>query len=308
MKQNSKILIIGGAGFIGTNLCRKLIDLGHRITIIDNCVTGSMENVPDRATFIPVDICRCGVPDCDYDYVFHLASIASPKYYLRYPLEAMDVAYTGTKNALEIARKCHAKFIFTSTSEIYGESMKFPQSEDDAGRVDPNSPRAVYSESKRVAETLISEYRRSYNVDTKILRIFNTFGPFMDINDGRVVPNFISQALSKKPLTIYGDGTQTRSFLYIDDLISAIIMILDIDYSGPINIGGEDEIAIRELGQMIYDMVNRKADPKYRFHPVQPDDPSRRLPDISLIKSLTGWRPQISLKEGLLKYIEWLRS
>ncbi|MFP4460410.1 MAG: NAD-dependent epimerase/dehydratase family protein [Candidatus Zixiibacteriota bacterium] len=311
MISKSKFLITGGAGFLGANLARKLANEGHEVLCLDNLLTGKMSNLPEsnpNIQFENIDICEIEPSLYEADCIFHFASPASPKYYLKYPLETMNVASRGTRNALEIARINNARFIFSSTSEVYGRSEHFPQNEDCNGIIDINSKRAVYSESKRFAETMISEYRRKFSLDTTILRLFNTYGPFMHPDDGRVVSNFLRQSLAKEPLSINGDGSQTRSFCYVDDMISAILKIIDIDHPGPINIGNPEEISIIELGELIYGIINPGEKPDIDFQRLHPGDPARRCPDIKLVHSLTGWRPKIWLRKGLFRYIEWFKK
>ncbi|MCM8764003.1 MAG: SDR family oxidoreductase [Candidatus Omnitrophica bacterium] len=309
-----KTLVTGGAGFLGSHLCDALINRGDMVICIDNFITGCEENIKHlldnrnfhfiEADVITLDIEKIHLPFFP-DIIFHLASPASPKDYIRYPLETLKVNSIGTEKCLNLALKSGAKFLFTSTSEVYGDPLESPQKETYWGNVNPIGPRAVYDEGKRYAETLITTYHRIHKIETFIPRIFNTYGPRMRLDDGRVIPNFIFQALNKKPLTIYGDGKQTRSFCYVDDLIKGLLLLVETDYHMPVNIGNPSEFTIIELANKINDITGLNL-PLEFLAPVV-DDPKKRRPDISLAKRLCGWTPVVGLDEGLRKTLEFYR-
>ncbi|MBU0686365.1 MAG: SDR family oxidoreductase [Candidatus Margulisbacteria bacterium] len=307
-----KVLIAGGAGFIGSHLCDRLLSDGHEVICVDNLITGSKKNIKhnlanSRFSFIEFDVAE-GILQLDgnLDYIVNLASPASPVDYQKYPIETLKVGALGTLNTLELARRKKAKYLFSSTSEVYGDPDVSPQAETYWGRVNPVGSRSQYDESKRFAEALIVAYRKKHSLDAKIVRIFNTYGPRMRKNDGRVVPNFICQALTGKPLTIYGDGAQTRSFCYIDDLVEGIVKMMFAKEAGPINLGNQDEFTIRELANKISKIINRKLSVTKQKLP--PDDPKQRCPDITLAKRHLKWQPKIKLQEGLVKTIEWFKE
>lgn len=308
-----KVIISGGAGFIGSHLCDYYIKNGYEVWCIDNLCTGSMENiqhlfnVPDFK-FIQKDVSSLNVDSISekFDMVFHLASPASPPDYFRLPLETLRVNSIGTEKMLEIAKKCNAKFLFSSTSEVYGDPEISPQSETYWGNVNPVGPRSVYDEGKRYGEALVMAYHRKYNTDTRIVRIFNTYGERMRLDDGRVIPNFISQILTGKPLTIYGSGKQTRSFCYVGDMIKGIVKMMEINYHLPVNLGNPCEFTILQLAEIVQKVSGIKADIK--FLPPLEDDPKQRRPDISKAKELLNWEPEVSLEEGLKKTIAYFRS
>ena len=306
------ILITGGTGFIGSNLCHKLIqDINNRIICIDNNYTGCIENIKSlinnpRFKFIEHDVINPIEIDEKIDEIYNLACPASPPAYQgERAIFTTKTCVLGALNMLELARKNNAKILQTSTSEVYGEPLVHPQVESYRGNVNPIGIRACYDEGKRCAESLFFDYNRIYNVRIKVIRIFNTYGPFMDPNDGRVVSNFICQALNGKDLTIYGDGSQTRSFCYIDDLIEVIIKMMASDdtFLGPVNTGNPDEFTISELAQLVREKINK--DLKIIYKPLPSDDPTQRKPDISLAKTKLGWEPKIKLNEGLDKTIEY---
>ena len=306
-----RILVAGGAGFIGSHLCDYLIAQGHSVTAVDSCITGRAKNVAhlaayDQFTLLDHDVTKpiawLG------DAVFHLASPASPEGYLRHPFETLRVNSVGTDVLLALARENGAKFLFASTSEVYGDPQVHPQTETYWGNVNPVGPRACYDEGKRFGEALTMEYVRQYNVDARIIRIFNTYGPRNDPGDGRVVPNFVAQALSGQPITIYGDGMQTRSFCYVRDLVRgmAAAMFTAQTQGEVINLGNPDERTIREFADIIVRLTG--TDVPIVHKPLPADDPKRRRPDISKAQDRLGWTPVISLEEGLAETIAYFRQ
>lgn len=305
------ILITGGAGFIGSHLCRKLLDRGNSVICADNFITGAKENIReflDNSGFklIEHDISTPFYIEEDLDWVMHFASIASPKDYLSYPIKTLKSGLLGTHNCLGLAKAKKAKFFLASTSEIYGDPLIHPQPEEYWGNVSCIGPRSCYDESKRAAESLTYAYMRQHNLDVRVVRIFNTFGPHMRINDGRVVSNFIIQALKEEDLTIYGKGTQTRSFCYVDDLINGIVKMMDIDRKLPLNLGNPCEDKIIDLAEIIIKLTGSKS--KIKFCPLPEDDPQRRKPDITKAGKILDWQPQVSLEEGLAKTIEYFKE
>lgn len=307
-----KILISGGAGFIGSHLCDYYLKKKYDVWCLDNFITGRQENIAPHLNskffhFRLVDVTRLNrekLPG-DFNFVFHLASPAAPPDYFKYPLETLRVNSLGTEKLLNLALKCQAKFLYTSTSEVYGDPEIPVQDENYWGNVNPIGVRAVYDEAKRYGESLVMAYHRKCDVNTRIVRIFNTYGPRMRLEDGRVVPNFIAQVLTGKPLTIYGDGKQTRSFCYIDDLIKGITALMEKDYHLPINLGNPGEFTILQLADLIQKIVVKEAD--IQFLPGLEDDPRLRKPDISRAKNILGWEPKITLEEGLRKTIGWFK-
>jgi len=303
-----KVLVTGGAGFIGSHLCDFLLEKGHYVICADNLLTGDIKNIKHnlqnkRFEFIKHDVIKPLKISGRIDYVLHFASPASPVDYMNYPLETLDVGSIGTKNLLELARKKKAKFLLASTSEVYGDPKVSPQSEEYFGNVNPIGPRSVYDEAKRFAEALTSAYVREKLVDARIVRIFNTYGPRMGLDDGRVVPNFIKQALTGQPLTIYGDGSQTRSFCYVSDMVSGIYKLMHAKTAGPINIGNPKELKVNEFANVILKLTGSRS--KIAYKPLPQDDPKQRRPDISKAKKELGWAPEVDLEEGLRKTIEW---
>lgn len=307
--MSKKILITGGAGFIGSNLADYFLDRGHSIICIDNLITGSIENIAHLTnrdfTFINLDVTNYIYTDQEIDYILHFASPASPIDYLELPIQTLKVGSLGTHKALGLAKSKDATFLISSTSEIYGDPLIHPQKEDYWGNVNPVGPRGVYDEAKRFAEALTMAYHRYHGVDTKIARIFNTYGPRMRLNDGRAIPTFISQALKGEDITIYGDGTQTRSFCYIDDLVEGIYRLLMSGVNEPVNLGNPHEMTILELTEKILDMTKSKSKIVHRSLPE--DDPKIRQPDISKAKKHLDWEPKISLEDGLMKTIEYFK-
>lgn len=306
-----RILITGGAGFIGSHLCDFLLEKGHFVFCIDNLLTGDIKNIKHnnqnkRFEFIKHDVVKPYKFPGRVDWVLHFSSPASPVDYLNYPLETLDVGSAGTKNMLELARKKKAKFMLASTSEVYGDPKVSPQSENYFGNVNPIGPRSVYDEAKRFAEALTSAYSREKLVETKTARIFNTYGPRMRLDDGRVVPNFIKQALTGQALTVYGEGTQTRSFCYVSDMVTAIYKLMYSKISEPINLGNPKELKIIDFANMIIKLTGSRSKIAYKTLPE--DDPKQRRPDISKARKELGWEPVVSLEDGLAKTIEWFKK
>ncbi len=305
------MVITGGAGFIGSHLADFFIGMGDQVYVLDNLLTGNLKNIEHlfghkNFAFFHMDVTNYIHIPGDVDYVLHFASPASPVDYLEYPIQTLKVGALGTHKALGLAKDKQAKFLLASTSEVYGDPLVNPQPETYWGNVNPIGPRGVYDEAKRFAEALTMAYHRYHNVDTRIVRIFNTYGPRMRYNDGRVVPNFITQALKNEPLTVYGDGSQTRSFCYIEDLISGIVKLLETDYHDPVNLGNPEEYTILEFAKLIIQLTHSKSQIIYKSLPQ--DDPKVRRPDITLAKKLLNWEPKISVREGLLKTIDYFRK
>ena len=305
------ILVTGGAGFIGTNLVEKFIEKQHKVIVIDNLLTGSKKNSEhffdsENFSFIEFDVQNHIEVAEDLDYVLHLASPASPKAYTQYPINTLKAGSIGTINTLGLAKAKNAKYLLTSTSEIYGDPLVSPQPESYWGNVNPNGTRSMYDEAKRFAEAAVSSYNRIYDLDTRILRLFNTYGPKMKINDGRVVTNFIYQAITGNDITIFGQGNQTRSFCYIDDTVSGILKAMESDNSEVFNIGNPNEITILQLAEKIIELTNSNS--KIKFHKLPEDDPMQRKPDISKANNKLDWFPKVSLEDGLKKTIEWVEN
>jgi len=309
--RRKTIFITGGAGFIGSHLCELIIQDGNRIICVDNLITGSKNNIATLLKnplfdFIIWDICKPIKIKGKIDYVLHLASPASPVDYLNYPIQTLKVGALGTLNCLGLARVKKAKFLLASTSEVYGDPLLHPQKETYWGNVNPIGPRGVYDEAKRFAEAITMAYHRYHKLDTKIARIFNTYGPKMRINDGRVVPNFIIQALTNKPLTVYGNGNQTRSFCYISDLVDGIHRLMTSSVNEPVNLGNPNEFKVMQLAKIVIRLTNSKS--KIRFLQLPEDDPKKRKPDISRAKSLLKWYPKVKLESGLKTTIAWFKD
>jgi len=303
-----RAVITGGAGFVGSHLCRRLIRDGFEVICVDNFLTGSMQNVEQligdsRFRLVRADVTeRLEVPG-PVDVVLHFASPASPADYLRLPFETLNAGSVGTSRALELARRNGARFLLASTSEVYGDPDRHPQAENYWGNVNPIGPRGVYDEAKRFAEALTMACRRHQDVDTAIVRIFNTFGPRMRPDDGRAIPTFIVQALSGEPLTVTGDGSQTRSLCYVDDVVEGIMRLLNSGHPGPVNIGSTHEMSMLDLAGLIREMTGSNSPVRYIERPV--DDPAIRRPDISLARSLLGWEPRVPMDLGLERTIDW---
>lgn len=305
------ILITGGAGFIGSHLCKLFLQEGARVICVDNLLTGSKKNLASIADHPQFSCLECDVSNHfevngAVDYVLHFASPASPADYQRYPIQTLKVGSLGTHNALGVAKAKKAFFLLASTSEVYGDPLVHPQHEDYWGNVNPIGPRGVYDEAKRFAEALTLAYHRLHDMNVKIARIFNTYGPFMRKDDGRAIPNFISQALSGEPLTIFGSGSQTRSFCYIDDMVDGIHRLLYSDFNGPVNLGNPKEMAVLDLAKCILELTGSKS--KIEFRELPQDDPRVRQPDISRARKVLGWEPKVDVKKGLLKTIEYFKS
>ncbi|UCC95540.1 MAG: SDR family oxidoreductase [Candidatus Omnitrophota bacterium] len=305
------ILITGGAGFIGSHLCKRFVQRNDYVICVDNFITGSKENIKEllgspRFILVDHDISTPLYREEDLDWVLHFASIASPKHYLELPIKTLKSGLLGTHNCLGIAKEKGAKFLLASTSEVYGDPGIHPQCEEYNGNVSITGPRSCYDESKRGAEALTYAYLRQHNLGVRVVRIFNTYGPLMQADDGRVVSNFIVQALKGHDLTIYGDGEQTRSFCYIDDLTRGILKIIQIDYALPLNLGNPCEFKIIDLAQIILKLTKSKS--KLKFLPLPEDDPKKRCPDIGKVKTLLGWQPEVGLEDGLAKTIEYFRA
>lgn len=307
----AKILVTGGAGFIGYHLCEALLEKGDEVTAVDNLITGSLSNIEtlrkkSNFTFIQNNICNELDFDTSFDEIYNLASPASPEGYGNYPLETLRVNSGGVWNMLELAAKYGAKFLQTSTSEVYGDPLVHPQKEEYWGNVNPIGPRSCYDEGKRFAEALIVNFRKIKSVNGKIVRIFNTYGPRMRPDDGRVICNFITQALRGQDITVYGEGKQTRSFCFISDLVLGLMKMMASEEMGPINLGNPSEITIIELAKSVKKLIPGPGG--IVKLPLPKDDPTRRRPDISLAKGRLGWEPKVSLEEGLRKTIEWFKK
>ncbi len=304
-------LITGGAGFIGSHLCDFLIEKGFKVICMDNFVTGNKKNIEhlknnSNFTLIEHDISKHIKIDEPVDYVLHFASPASPIDYQKIPIQTLKAGSLGTHNTLGLALAKKAKYFLASTSEVYGDPLVNPQPETYWGNVNPTGPRGCYDEAKRFAEALVMAYHRIHNIDIRIVRIFNTYGPRMRKDDGRVVPNFINQALKNKPITVYGDGKQTRSFCYVTDLIDGIYKLMMSDINDPVNIGNPDEYTMLEFAELIKELT--KSESKVVFEELPIDDPHVRCPDISKAKKEIGWEPKVELDEGLKKTIKWFRQ
>ena len=307
-----RIVITGGAGFLGSHLSETLVARGHEVVAVDNLVTGRRANVTQleasgRFELIEHDVTEPFDVGGDVDGILHFASAASPVDYLKLPIETLRVGSQGTQNALELAARKGARLVFASTSEVYGDPQVHPQPETYWGHVNPVGPRGVYDEAKRYAEALVLAYREARGVDAGIVRIFNTFGPRMRPNDGRAIPNFVRQALAGEPVTVSGDGEQTRSICYVDDLVAAILaMLLETHDPGPVNIGNPHEISMRDLAQWIIELAGSSSTLEFIERPT--DDPSVRRPDTTKAQRLLGWSPQVPVETGLQRTIEWFRT
>jgi len=306
-----RVVVAGGAGFIGSHLCERLLQRGDEVVAVDNYITGSRANLAslfgtDRFTFVEQDVCAPLDVDGPVDAVLHLASPASPKDFATLPIEILDVGSVGTRNLLELARRKGARFLVTSTSEVYGDPLVHPQVESYRGNVSTTGPRSCYDEAKRFAEAMTMAYHRTAGVDVAIARVFNTYGPRLKPGDGRVVSNFLAQALSGAPITVYGDGRQTRSFCYVDDEVDGLLALLDSTLRGPINIGNPNEFTVAELAEIVVELTGSRSTIVHEPLPV--DDPTRRQPDITLARERLGWEPKIELRVGLARTADWLRT
>jgi len=305
-----RAVVTGGAGFVGSHLCDALLARGWDVVAVDNLLTGSLTNVAHltderRFTLVEHDVIDAIPVSGAVDAVLHLASPASPAEYLAHPIETLEVGSVGTRRALDLARDHGARFLLASTSEIYGDPLVHPQPESYFGNVNSVGPRSVYDEAKRYAEAITMAYHRSFGVDTKIVRVFNTYGPRLGAADGRVVSNFLAQAMRGEPLTVYGDGRQTRSFCYVSDEVAGLVALLESDHVGPMNIGNPDEFTMLELAELVRDVTGAPAD--LVFEPLPADDPRQRRPDITLAEKVLGWHPTVALREGLVRTHDWYR-
>jgi dTDP-glucose 4,6-dehydratase len=303
-----RAVVTGGAGFLGSHLCRVLLDRRWDVLAIDSLLTGRVANIEDLLEMPAFELMEHDVSqyvgvDGPVDAVLHFASPASPRDYLEYPIKTLKVGSLGTHNTLGLAKATGARYLLASTSEIYGDPQVHPQNESYWGHVNPVGPRGVYDEAKRFAEAIAMAYHRVHGIDVKIVRIFNTYGPRMRQRDGRVVSNFLVQAMDGKPLTIYGDGSQTRSYCYVDDEVRGILALLDSDWIGPMNVGNPDEFTVLELARSVLEVTG--SDSEIAFEPLPVDDPTRRRPDITLATEMLGWRPEVDLREGLARTYEW---
>jgi len=305
-----RTLVAGGSGFLGSNLCDFLLSEGHEVICMDNLITGSMDNIAhiksDRFHFVNHDVSRQIEVDGPLDNVLHFASPASPFDYLEYPIQTLEVGSLGTHNALGVAKEKKARFMIASTSEVYGDPLEHPQKETYWGNVNPIGPRGVYDEAKRFAEAITMAYHRTHGVDTRIVRIFNTYGPRMRINDGRAIPSFLSQALTGQDLTVFGDGQQTRSFCYVSDLIEGIVRLLKSEHHDPVNIGNPIEMTLLEMAEKILQVTGSQS--KIAFKPLPEDDPKVRQPDITQARKLLDWEPKVKLEEGLRDTVDYFRK
>ena len=305
------IVITGGSGFVGSYLCEKLLNDGHEIIVVDNLLTGSTENINhlmhnENFSFIEHDVQNHIEIENKVDYVLHFASAASPKAYTEHPVNTLKAGSVGTINTLGLAKKHDAEYLLASTSEVYGDPLISPQTEEYWGNVNPNGERSMYDEAKRFAEAAVATYSRSYDLKTKIVRIFNTYGPRMQLNDGRVVTNFIVQALKNENITIYGDGSQTRSFSYVEDTVAGIISLMNSSEYDVFNIGNPNEMTVGQLAEKIIELTDSKSEIKYLELPN--DDPKQRKPDITKAKTKLNWEPKVNLEDGLTKTIKWVEG
>ncbi len=308
-----RTLITGGAGFLGSHLCDRLIEEGHSVVCMDNLITGDTENIEhlfelgqERFRFVEYDVTDYLHVNGEVDYVLHFASPAAPDDYLQYPIQTLKVGALGTHKALGLAKAKDARLLLASTSEVYGDPLVHPQPEDYWGNVNPIGERGVYDEAKRFGEALAMADHRYHGVETRIARIFNTYGPQMRVDDGRALPTFMGQALRGEPLTVYGDGSQTRAFCYVDDLVEGLYRLLMSDWAEPVNLGNPDEITIKEFAEEIIEVTGSDSDITYESLPE--DDPQVRQPDISRAKELLGWTPEVGRQDGLERTLEYFRS
>jgi dTDP-glucose 4,6-dehydratase len=306
----ARVVVTGGAGFLGSHLCDALVARGDQVVVIDNLLTGAVDNIEHLFgrpgfTFVQHDVSQYVWVPGEVDVVMHFASPASPADFERIPIQILKVGSLGTHNCLGLAKAKSARFFLASTSEVYGDPEVHPQPESYRGHVNPIGPRGVYDEAKRFAEAMTMAYHRAHGLDVRIVRIFNTFGPRLRVDDGRAVSNFLHQALLGKPITIYGDGTQTRSFCYVEDEVRGFLALLDGDVTGPVNIGNPAEFTIRELAELVLEVTGSTSEIVYEPLPV--DDPTQRQPDITLAREALGWEPRVDLREGLERTATWFR-
>lgn len=305
---NPRALVAGGSGFVGSHLCEDLLDRGYTVVALDNFITGNREHVSHLMSHAGFELVELDAEEAlsvvgPFDLVLHFASPASPPHYMEHPIATLHAGSNATEALLEVARRDGARFILASTSEVYGDPLVHPQREDYWGNVNPNGPRSVYDEAKRYAEALTSAYRRSFGVNTGMVRIFNTYGPRMDPNDGRAVPAFIMAALQGAPLPLHGDGSQTRSLTYVKDLVDGILALADSDHAGPVNLGNPREQTMREIAELIIELTGSSSSITNLPRPV--DDPARRKPDITLARQLLSWEPKVTAEDGLRTTIDW---
>ena len=306
-----RAVVTGGSGFLGSHLCRALLGRGWDVVAMDNLLTGRLRNIEDLFnspgfTFVEHDVTNYVHVAGGVDAVLHFASPASPRDYLDYPIKTLKVGSLGTHKTLGLAKDKGARYLLASTSEVYGDPEVHPQPESYWGNVNPVGPRGVYDEAKRFAEAMAMAYHRTHDVDVKIVRIFNTYGPGLRPGDGRAIPNFLVQALDSKPLTVYGDGSQTRSFCFVDDEVAGLLALLESDWVGPMNIGNPNEYTILQLAEEVIEVTD--SDSEIVFEPLPVDDPVVRQPDISLARRVLGWEPVVSLRDGLARTYEWYRD
>ena len=309
--MSKRILVAGGAGFIGTNLIQRLMTQGHSVYCVDDLSTGHIENLApflDSPYFKFIEQDISVALDIDVQEVYNLACPASPASYQADPLQTIKTSVTGTLQLAELATRFGAKFLQASTSEIYGNPSVHPQPETYHGNVDPTGPRACYDEGKRCAETIVFDFHRRYGLEIKVARLFNVYGPHLHQSDERVIRTFISQALNETPLSVFGDGSQTRSFCFVDDLVTALMLLMDTnkEFTGPINLGNPEEISVLDLARIVTECCDSKSE--IRFEPLPTDDPKRRCPDIALANRILSWYPKTSLREGLVQTISWYRA
>jgi dTDP-glucose 4,6-dehydratase len=311
MKKKMRIVVLGGAGFLGSHLCDSLITQGHSVVCVDNLITGNKSNIKHLISHRDFEFSKQNISnrlkiDGKVDYVLHFASPASPIDYYKFPVETLKVGSLGTMRALNLTRQNNARFLLASTSEVYGDPLQSPQTEDYRGNVNPVGPRSVYDEAKRFAEAITMTYHRLYGIDTKIVRIFNTYGPRMKKDDGRAIPTLMNQAMRGEPLTIFGDGSQTRSFCYVSDLIEGINRLMLSDFVGPMNLGNPEELTILEMAKKILQITGSGSGMVFR--PLPEDDPKQRRPDITKAQKILGWNPAVKLDTGLRETVEWFKK
>ena len=309
MKLKKRNLITGGSGFLGSHLAKQLLDKGEEVICLDNFFTGTKKNIKELLKFQNFELIRHDVTEpirLEIDNIWHLACPASPIHYQYNPIKTIKTSFMGTYNMLGLAKRVGAKILLASTSEIYGDPEENPQKESYRGSVNTIGIRSCYDEGKRVAETLCSDYQRIHGVEVRIMRIFNTYGPNMRFDDGRVISNFIVQALKDEKITIYGDGSQTRSFCYVDDLIEGMMLLMESNYRKPLNIGNPKEFSIQELANLVKSLINPSLEFEYKNLPE--DDPKQRKPSIELAREILKWEPKIHLKDGLIKTIDWFKD
>lgn len=307
----ARSLVTGGAGFLGSHLCDRLLADGHEVIAMDNLLTGEIANIEhlfanEKFTFVKYDVTNYIHVEGEIDYIFHFASPASPIDYLEYPIQTLKVGSLGTQKALGLAKAKNATFLMASTSECYGDPLQHPQTEDYWGNVNPVGPRGVYDEAKRFSEAMTMGYHRYHDVKTRIVRIFNTYGPRMRLNDGRALPTFMQQALRGEDITVFGDGSQTRSFCYVSDLIDGIVRLSRSNYAMPVNIGNPHEITIQQFAEKVVELTGSKS--KIIYRPLPEDDPKVRQPDITRAREILGWEPKVSLADGMQTTMEFFQK